>query len=149
MDKTYEKIDITDPAFLGKLNKEQLVELHERAGFEAENLVAMQKAIRDILYEKIEMNGEIIGDKAVTKCEKIIVKTTVEDAEQFGAVIEEVDPEKIDIEKARELDAVKKTVNAIMIRKLYKKGAKIPGLEIVNYVMIRSAVKSKNVEDAK
>lgn len=139
--------DVKDPAVLDTLSKEQLVELHEQAGAEAEDLVSMQKAIRDILYEKIDMNGEIIGDKAVTKCEKVIVKTTVEQAEEFGAVTEEVDTDKIPLDLARSMDAVKKTVNAPMVRKLYKKGAKIPGLEIVNYVMIRSAVKSKNVDD--
>lgn len=141
-------IDLSNPATLLDLSKEQLVELDVQLDSQITELTAMKSEARKLLLPKIDLNGEIINDQQVIRAEKVIIKTSIEDAEAFGAVIEEVDPEKITLEIARSLNATKRAVDAPMIRKLLKKGTDIPGIEKVPYLMIRPVTKSKDVETA-
>lgn len=137
-----------DPTAIATMSKEDLVSAHERAANAVEELTAMQKVIRDELFLKIDMNGEIINDMQVSKAERINVTTTVEQAEEFGAVLEEIDAEKIPLDAARELGATKMSVDQAMIRKLVRKGTEIPGIAKVGYIIIKPVVKSTDVEDA-
>lgn len=139
-------LKLPKPEELSLLTKEQLVDLHERSKQFSEELAAMQSEIREILFEKIDLNGEIILDMQVTKAERLTVKTTVEEAENFGAVIEEIDPEKIPLDAARQMGAVKKVVDAAMVRKMFKKGAKIPGIEKTGYIIIKPVNKTTDVD---
>lgn len=131
-----DNIHAIDPAKIQTMSKEELVLLHEQAAAVIDEMTAMQKVVRDELYIKIDMNGEIINNMQVSKAERINVATTVEQAEEFGAVTEEVDVEKITLDIARSLNATKRSVDVPMIRKLVKKGTVIPGISKVSFRIV-------------
>lgn len=140
--------NLYDPVEIQSLSKEELVDLYNRSAAEVEELQSAQKVIRDELLIKIDSDGEVIGTTQVIKAEKINVTTSVEDAAQFGATLQEVDPEKISLEDAVNLGAVRTIVDAPMIRKLVRKGADIPGIEKTAYIIIKPVTKTKDVEMA-
>lgn len=125
------------PEEIQHLTKIQLVILHEKAKQDLDLMTKWQSTIRDMLYKKIELNGEVILGMQVTKAERITVKTTVEEAENFGAVLDEVDPDKISLNQARELGATKKSVNIALVRRMVRQGAMIPGVEKTGYLIIK------------
>lgn len=137
---------LLDPAKINVLSKEELVLFHNQIKGLQEELEAADDELRKILLEKIDLNGEVIGTDQVLRGEKIVVTTTLEDAEQFAAVKEEVDPEKISLDHAREIGAIKRTVDANQIRKMVRKGAVVPGIEKVAYLIIKPLNRSKDVE---
>lgn len=116
----------SDPAKIVKLTKEQLIELYEITLQLAEDLDAQTKAIKDALTEKIETNGEIIGDYSVVKAKRVNFR--------------------VDLEKAEELGATKKAVDNTALKRLYDSGVEIPHT-ITEYLLIKPVTRSKQVEN--
>jgi hypothetical protein len=139
---------LANQATVNELSKEELVNMHNEAKYFIEELTAAQNEIRAQLLEKIDVNGEIIGDSQVLRAEKLIINTTVEQAEEYAAVKEEVDAEKVSLEVARGLGAVKRIVDATLLRKMVRKGAEVPGIVRQNYIIIKQVTKTKDVETA-
>ena len=119
-------IDIfNDPAKINKLTKAQLVELNDTTEHLLEELGEQRVVVRERLLEKIEGDGEIIGDKTYGKMK-----------------IYNFD---VDIKKARELGAVKtvpakETIDNAILKKMVLNGIKIKH-EIVERLMIREVKK--------
>tara|TARA_Y100000310_G_scaffold9550_1_gene10055 strand:- start:485 stop:829 length:345 start_codon:yes stop_codon:yes gene_type:complete len=111
---------LIDPKLIGDLDKKQLVELYAMTCSEADEFDAQKKAIRDLLLDKVSGDGEIIGKYSVTKAKRIGFK--------------------VELPKARELGAVKETVDNAILKNLMGKGVKIPH-EITEYVVIREVRK--------
>lgn len=104
-------IDIfSDPAKINKLSKKQLVELNDTTEALLEELGEQRIVVRERLLEKLEGDGEIIGEKSYTKIK-----------------IYNFD---IDLEKAKELGATrtvpaKESIDNTMLKRMVKNGAKI------------------------
>jgi hypothetical protein len=81
-----------------------------------ENMVMIREELLHRLV-KAKKDGEIIGKYSVTKSKRFLFKTTLEQAQELGAI--------------------KQAVDAGILRTLYDKGIKIPGVEITTYVSIR------------
>ena len=115
-----------EPDQLPKLSKEKLVEIHETTRYILEQLDSQSKIIREELGNRIKGDGEVIGNYAVTKVKMVTF------------------PE-VDLEKAKELGAVKEAIDANILKRLLSKGAKIPA-KIVKYVRIKEISLSKDVD---
>lgn len=140
------EIVLESPSILPELNKEELVSVFIQATERLSEISALEKEIREMLKEKISLDGEIISDMAITHTQRFSFKTTIEEAQQFGAVTQEVDAEKIPYDYAARIGAVKSVINTDLLKKLYKKGATIPGIEISRGIRIASAIKTKKAE---
>lgn len=115
----------SNPAQINKLTKAQLVELNDTTESILEQLSEQRIVVRERLLEKIEGDGEIIGDKTYGKMK-----------------IYNFD---VDIKKARELGAVKtvpakETIDNAILKKMVLNGVKIKH-EIVERLMIREVKK--------
>ena len=110
------KVLVKDPADILKMTKEQLVVLHQLGADMLAEITAQQKAIRDLLAEKIEGNGEVIANHTVTKAKRLNWK--------------------VDLEQAKELGAIKQAVDSTALKQLYNKGVNIPH-ETVEYLIIK------------
>ena len=109
-----------NPEDLQKLSKEKLVEKLERLNIKSEDVMASLVMIREELLARLEeekKDGEIVGEYSITKAKRVSFKTS--------------------LEKAQELGAIKKTVDSNALRKLYNKGIKIPGTQITIYLSVR------------
>lgn len=96
-----------------EMTESELVERYERLGYKEEEVVAEKVEIRNeigLRLKKQKRDSKIVGDWAVTVYKKVLFKTTVPQAREFGATKSE---EKIDLDK---------------LKKLYKAGANIPGV---------------------
>lgn len=107
---------ITDPAKILKFSKEELVNYFAMTCQMEEDILAQKKAIKDVLFEKIEGNGEIVGDYSIVKAKRVNFK--------------------VDLEKAKELGAVKPAVDTKILKELYNKGIKIPH-SVTEYLLIK------------
>ena len=98
---------------LAEMSLQELVERVERLNYKEEEVVAEKVEIRNEIgmrLKKEKRDSKIVGDWAVTLYKKVLFKTTVTQAREFGATKSE---EKIDLDK---------------LKKLYKAGANIPGV---------------------
>jgi len=115
----------SDPAKLGELNKEELVAINELTERYLEELSAQRIAVRAELLEKIEDNGEVIGQKTYTKCKIYNFDIELEEAKDLGAT--KIVPEKEVIDKPA-------------LKKLVMKGIKIKH-DVVERLLIREIKK--------
>lgn len=110
------KVLVKNPADILKMTKEQLVMLHQVSSDVMEELIAQQKAIRDVLAEKIKGDGEVIANHTVTKAERLNWK--------------------VSLEQAKELGATKQAIDTDVLKTLHNKGIEIP-YEVTKYLIIR------------
>lgn len=109
-----------NPEELQKLSKERLVQILENNNIASDQLMAEMVIIREEILHRLEeekKDGELIGEYSVTKAKRINFKTSLEEAEEFGAV--------------------KKAVDTAVLKKLHDKGVKVPGVNITIYLSVR------------
>ena len=113
---------MTDPAAILEMSKKDLVELYANVLHNQEDIEATIKAIKDELVERMDTNGEIVGNYSLVKAKRINFK--------------------IDLEKAKELGAVKPAIDNSVLKKLFDKGVKIPH-EVTSYLLIKAVSKKE------
>ena len=102
------------------LNKEQIVDRLEEIKYQAEEIDAERKELSDIMMSKMTAKEEMIGDYIITKVTRqSFSKVDLTLAKEFGAVIM---VEKLDTKT---------------LKRLYKSGAKMTGMEEYSYIMIK------------
>ena len=109
-----------NPEDLLDLSKEELVNKLQEFNLQEEQVMASMVMIREELLNRLEddkKDGELVGEFSITKAKRVSFKTTIEQAQEFGAV--------------------KQAVDSGVLRKLYNKGIKIPGVEITTYLSVR------------
>lgn len=104
-----------------KATKEELVELYANLSEQWDELKASIEEVRSLLLEKIEGDGEVIGEYQIKKARRLSFFPNMKPAE------------KIAIAKA--LNATKDTLDTAKLKKLYKDG-KVPA-EVKEYIIIR------------
>lgn len=108
------------PEELLTLSKQKLIDELDRLNTYQEEIVASLVMIRQELLDRLEeekKDGELIGEFSVTKAKRVNFKTTLEQAQELGAI--------------------KQAVDTSALRKLYNKGIKVPGVSITTYLSIR------------
>jgi hypothetical protein len=108
------------PNDLLTLSKEKLVDKLQELNLQEEQTMASMVMIREELLHRLEeekKDGEIIGEYSVTKAKRVNFKTSIEQAQELGAI--------------------KQAVDTGVLRKLYNKGIKVPGVEITTYLSVR------------
>lgn len=112
-----------NPADILKLDKPGLVELYARTVEAQDELKAQGVAIKELLWDMLEGDGEVIGDYSVTKTKRVyFTKTT--------------------LDQARELGAVKEDKDTRALKRLHDKGVAVPGASVTEGLLIRSVVKN-------
>lgn len=109
-----------NPEDLAKAKKEALIESLQDRNIVYEQIMAEMVMIREELLhrlKKAKKDGELIGEYSVTKAKRVTFKTTIEEAEPLGAI--------------------KQAVDSTVLRKLYNKGIKIPGVKETIYLSVR------------
>ena len=114
-----------DPAEIGKLTKAELVEAYLQTRQQAEDVYAQQSAIKDLLLEKIEGGGEVVGGYTVSIAERTSFFPGVKPKEK--------------LEKARELGAVKDAVDTAKLKRMWNKGAEIPH-SVTKYPVVKEII---------
>lgn len=110
--------DIKLPADMA--NEEILVEV-ERLDYKIEELEAAKAIFKEELLGRLnaeKVNAIIVGDKSVSKVSRIVVKTPFSYAEQVGAT--------------------KMVIDTDALKKLHFQGVKVPDIEKVEYVLIKT-----------
>ena len=108
------------PEDLLKLSKEELIEKLQVFNLEEEQVMASMVMIREEILARLEeekKDGELIGEYSVTKAKRVNFKTSLEEAQEFGAV--------------------KQSVDTTVLKRLYDKGVKVPGVSITTYLSVR------------
>lgn len=109
-----------NPEDLQNFTKEKLIEKLEELNITNEEVMANMVMIREEMLHRLDeekKDGEIIGEFSVTKTKRVTFKTSIEQAEELGAV--------------------KKAVDTTKLKKLYDKGIKIPETNITVYLSVR------------
>lgn len=109
-----------NPEELLTLSKEDLIKKLEEFNIANEEVMANLVMIREELMARLDdekKDGELIGDYSVSKTKRVTFKTSVEQAEELGAV--------------------KKAVDTTKLKKLHDKGIEVPGTNITVYLSIR------------
>jgi len=115
---------VKNPVDILKLDKPGLVELYARTVEAQDELKAQGVAIKEVLSELLEGDGEVIGDYSVTRTKRVyFTKTT--------------------LDQARELGAIKEGKDTGALRRLYEKGVEVPGAAATEGLLIRTVVKKK------
>lgn len=113
-----------DTTNIEKLTKEELVEAYTDASTQEEQIVAEKVMLREEILRRLEGDGEVIGNYSVTRAKRYSFTATVEEAKELGAV--------------------KEAVDQMVLKKLYLKGAKIPGeVKITEYPLIKNIAQEK------
>ena len=60
-----------DPADVLKLSKEELVKSFAKTCALEEEVLSQKKALKDVLFDKIEGSGEIVGNHSIVKAKRI------------------------------------------------------------------------------
>lgn len=108
------------PEELEKASKEALVAHLEALNITNEQIMAEMVMIRFELLSRLEeekKDGELVGEYSLTKTKRVNFKTSLEEAQELGAV--------------------KQAVDTGVLKKLYNKGIKVPGVEITTYLSVR------------
>lgn len=111
---------ISDPAEILKLSKEELVELYSITCQVSDDLESQKKAVKDLLADQIEGNGEVIGTFTVSKAKRLNFK--------------------VKLDQAKELGAIKLAVDTAVLKQLHKQGISIPH-SVTEYVIIKEISK--------
>jgi len=109
-----------NPEDLLTLSKEELVNKLQEFNLKEEETMASMVMIREEILHRLDdekKDGELVGEYSLTKAKRVSFKTTLDQAQEFGAV--------------------KQAVDSGVLRKLYNKGIKIPGVEISTYLSVR------------
>ena len=108
------------PEDLIKLSKEKLIDKLQAFNLEEEQIMASMVMIRTEILARLEeekVDGCLVGEYSVTKASRINFKTTLEQAQELGAI--------------------KQAVDTDVLRKLHNKGIKVPGTSITIYLSVR------------
>jgi len=107
---------------LSKLSDQKLINKYTEAGYAEEGAVAEKMAIREEFkarLEKAKLDSKAVGDYSVIKYKKVTFKTKKPEAEALGAI------------------KTKKVVDTKLLRSLYDKGIKVPGVNETTQVTVR------------
>ena len=105
---------------LSKLSDKKLMDQYIKACYQEEQAVAEKMEIREEFKKRLtkaKLNSNVVGDYSILKYKKITFKTELAEAEVLGAV--------------------KKTKDTKVLRSLYDKGVKVPGVVESVQVAIR------------
>lgn len=122
---------LIDPQVIGEWSKEQLVEAYTQTSANIEVLTAQKSALKDVLLEKIQGDGEIVGEYTVSRAKmynwypELEAKDKLAKAKEIGAVVEQIDKAKL--------------------KKLWMKGVEIP-FSTVEYIIVRAINKTKDIK---
>jgi len=105
-----------DPLKIPDYTKEELVKFYNEVRDTLGVLEATRQEIGKEILSRMKTDGEVVDHSALTKGRRIDFQ--------------------IDLEKARELGAVKETVDNVILKKLHLKGVKIPHT-ITEYLIVR------------
>lgn len=109
-----------NPEDLIKLSKEKLVDKLQEFNLQEEQVMASMVMIRTELLTRLEeakKDGEIVGEYSISKSKRVNFKTTIEQAQELGAI--------------------KQAIDTSILRKLHNKGINVPGVEITTYLSVR------------
>ena len=115
-----------NPTELGSKSKKELVNRIELLNYKNDELVDEMSTIRFELLSRLEeekKDGEVIGNYSVARTKRVTFKTTLEQAEELGAV--------------------KKAVDSSVLRGLHNKGIKVPGVSETTYLSMRKLTVDK------
>lgn len=115
-----------NPEDLLNLSKEELVEKLQEFNLQEEQIMASMVMIREELLQRLgdeNKDGELIGEYAIKKNKRVSFKTTLEEAENLGAI--------------------KKAIDSDVLKKLYIKGIKVPGVQETIYLSVRRLSQSE------
>lgn len=113
-------------------SKEVLVKMLEKFNLVYEEMMQNMVMIREELLHRLEeekKDGELILEYAIRKNKRVTFKTTLEEAEVLGAI--------------------KKAVDSDVLKKLYNKGIKVPGVNETIYLSVRRLDQNEQEEQAK
>lgn len=114
------------PEDLQEFSKEELIDQLDNHNHKYDDIKATLMLIRDELLHRLEeenKDGEVIGDYSIKKCTRVSFRTSVEDAEELGAV--------------------KKARDTKVLRKLHDKGVEVPDTNITEYLSCRKVQKNE------
>jgi hypothetical protein len=124
MKKVFDFITKFDPAILGEMTPEELAEMAKLLSDVGGVIEKIRKESGQMLLTKFEGDGKVFGNWAVTR----VMMTNCS---------------KVDIEKARELGAVKEVIDTTLLGNIIKKGAKIEGVTHSFYPRITNLKEEK------
>lgn len=102
------------------MTKEELVNNLAQLNIEEEQLMANMVEIRNELLRRLEeenKDGEVVGEYTISKTKRVSFKTTIEQAQELGAV--------------------KPAVDTQMLKKMHDKGIEVPGTSVTVYLSMR------------
>lgn len=105
-----------------------------------ENLLARREAVIQVL-ENLEAEKQILSDEFLARLQeekisgKVIGNWSISKATRYGF--------DTTLEQAQELGAVKTVVDQMALKKLFQKGIDIPGAKKTEYCMVREVTKSE------
>jgi 2-oxoglutarate dehydrogenase complex dehydrogenase (E1) component-like enzyme len=117
---------LVDPQKVEDYSKQELVEVYDKTRTLIAELQAQQKAISELLVDKIAINGEVIGNYAVTQAKR---------PNWFPGM-----KPKEKLEKAKELGAVKTAIDSDVLKRLFSQGIEIPH-DFTRYVIVKEIEK--------
>lgn len=109
-----------NPEDILTLSKEELINKLEQFNLQEEEVMASMVMIREELLHRLEKSkkdGELIGEYSVTRAKRVNFETTLEQAEELGAI--------------------KQAVDSAILRKLHNKGIKVPGVKETFFLSVR------------
>ena len=110
-------------------SKEKLINKLEELNIANEDTMASMVMIRTEIMARLDeekKDGELIGDYSVSKSKRVTFKTSIEQAEELGAI--------------------KKAVDTTKLKKLHDKGVEIPGTNITVFLSVRKLNQNDNKE---
>ena len=111
-----------DPQKIEKLSKENLLDAFLQTRQAVEDATAQQSAIKEILLDKIEGSGEVVGHYTVSIAQRMSYFPGLKTKEK--------------LEKARGLGAIKEAVDNSALKKLWTKGVEVPHTA-TRYVIVK------------
>jgi hypothetical protein len=116
-----------NPEDLLNKSKEELVDKLQEFNLQEEQVMASMVMIREELLNRLteeKKDGELIGEYSIKKAIRISFKTSLEQAEELGAI--------------------KKSVDSNVLRKIHNKGVKVPGVVETTYLSVRRLAQDEN-----
>jgi|SRR5579885_997898 len=109
-----------DPQKITEISIEQLVEAYTKATTLREEIEATMSVVKDEIMARLDaenVKGKVVNDYTVSKATRVSFRTSLEWAEQAGAV--------------------KKTVDAAKLKALYDSGVEVPDTQVTSYLVVR------------
>lgn len=98
-----------------------LLKVRDQINTQIEELEAMRSVISEELLTRLKkdnLNGKVVDSYAISRVKRVNVKTKLEDARLFGAVME--------------------TVDTKVLKELHNKGVEIPDVVETEYLLVRN-----------